>query len=90
VIARDLEHFQTLGWLRVPGAFSADAAAAMCAVIWGALEKVGIIQDDPSTWTKTRPEHSCTFQQVANGACPTPAGIWMVTTPAGSHHPADR
>jgi hypothetical protein len=52
-----LQHFQTSGWIRVRGAFSADAAAAMCTVIWGALSKVGIIRDDPSTWTKTRPEH---------------------------------
>lgn len=53
----DLEHFQTFGWLRVPGAFTADAAAAMRGVIWNALGTVGIIQYDPSTWTKTRPEH---------------------------------
>jgi hypothetical protein len=53
----DLEHFRTFGWIRVQGAFSADAAAAMCDVIWGALGKVGILRDDPSSWTKTRPEH---------------------------------
>ncbi len=29
----------------------------MCSVIWQALGKVGIVRDDPSTWTKTRPEH---------------------------------
>ena len=29
----------------------------MCDVIWGALGKVGILRDDPSSWTKTRPEH---------------------------------
>jgi hypothetical protein len=55
--AADLEHFRTFGWVRVPAAFSADAAAAMCTVIWGALGKVGILRADPSTWTKTRPEH---------------------------------
>jgi hypothetical protein len=52
-----LEHFRKFGWIRVRGAFSADDAAAMCADIWGALAKVGILHDHPSTWTKTRPEH---------------------------------
>ena len=54
---RDLEHFRTFGWVRVQGAFSADAAATMCAVIWAGLGQVGIVRDQPSTWTKTRPEH---------------------------------
>ena len=53
----DLEHFRQFGWIRVRDAFSADAAAAMCNVIWHALGKVGIIRDELSTWTKTRPEH---------------------------------
>jgi hypothetical protein len=52
-----LEHFRTHGWVRIRGAFSADDAAAMCDVIWGALVKVGIRRDDPSTWTNARPEH---------------------------------
>lgn len=55
--ASDLEHFRTHGWVRVPQAFSAEAAAGMCSVIWNALGKAGIVRDDPSTWTKTRPEH---------------------------------
>ncbi|HTB64610.1 MAG TPA: hypothetical protein VK727_00175 [Steroidobacteraceae bacterium] len=53
----DVEHFRTFGWMRVQGAFSTDAASAMCTVIWGALGQVGILRNDPSTWTKTRPEH---------------------------------
>src|ERR1700761_9267321 len=53
----ELEHFRAFGWVRVPGAFSAAAAAAMCTAIWGALAEDGIQRDDPSTWTKTRPEH---------------------------------
>jgi ectoine hydroxylase-related dioxygenase (phytanoyl-CoA dioxygenase family) len=53
----DLEHFQTFGWVRVPGAFSAAAAAAMCDVIWDSLAETGVSRDDPSTWTKTRPEN---------------------------------
>lgn len=52
-----LQHFRTFGWLRIRGAFSADDAAAMCTVIWSALAKVGIHRNDPTTWTKTRPEH---------------------------------
>jgi hypothetical protein len=53
----DPEHFRTFGWVRVRDAFSADAAAAMCTAIWGALAKSGILRNQPSTWTKTRPEH---------------------------------
>jgi hypothetical protein len=49
-----LDHFRQFGWIRVRGAFSAAAAAAMCDVIWHALGKVGIIRDEPATWTKTR------------------------------------
>ena len=52
-----LEHFRTFGWVRIPGAFSAGDAAAMCDVIWAGLAKVGVLRDDPSTWTKERPEH---------------------------------
>jgi hypothetical protein len=57
LLQSDLEHFQTFGWIRVRAAFGADAAAAMCTVIWAALGEVGILRHDPSTWTKTRPEH---------------------------------
>lgn len=53
----ELEHFRTSGWVRVRGAFSSDDAAAMCTVIWNELSKVGIRRDDPSTWTRTRPDH---------------------------------
>jgi hypothetical protein len=52
-----LMHFRTFGWVRVAEAFAAGDAAAMCTVIWGALAEVGIQRSDPSTWTKTRPEH---------------------------------
>lgn len=52
-----LERFRTHGWMRIPAAFSAEDAAAMCDVIWDALAKVGIRRHDPSTWTKSRPEH---------------------------------
>ncbi len=43
--------------MRIPAAFRAEDAAAMCDVIWAALAKVGIRRDDPSTWTTARPEH---------------------------------
>ncbi len=52
-----LEQFETHGWVRVPGAFSASDAAAMRDVTWRALAAIGIRRDDPSTWTKERPEH---------------------------------
>jgi ectoine hydroxylase-related dioxygenase (phytanoyl-CoA dioxygenase family) len=52
-----LEHFRTYGWVRIPAAFSAGAATAMCDVIWAALGKVGLLRNDPSTWTTPRPEH---------------------------------
>ena len=52
-----LEHFRTFGWIRIPAAFSARDAAAMCDVIWAALAKAGIQRDDPSTWRTARPEH---------------------------------
>lgn len=50
-----LEQFRTHGWARVPAAFSAQDAAAMCDVIWAALAEMGIHRDDPSTWTTPRP-----------------------------------
>lgn len=51
------DHFAEHGWLRVPGAFSADDAAAMREVTWRALEEVGIRRDAPSTWNRERPDH---------------------------------
>ena len=53
----ELEHFRTFGWTRVHGAFNTDAAASMRKVIWTALAQVGILREDPATWTRTRPEH---------------------------------
>jgi hypothetical protein len=55
-----LEHFQTHGRVRVRGAFSADEAAEMRDVVWRALESAGIRKDDPTTWSKERPDHLST------------------------------
>jgi hypothetical protein len=52
-----MDHFQIHGWVRVPGAFSADEAAAMREVVWRALDALGIRRDDPATWRKERPDH---------------------------------
>lgn len=52
-----LEHFRTHGWVRIPSAFRAADATAMCDVIWAALAKVGTRRNDPSTWTTARPVH---------------------------------
>ncbi|HEX4906065.1 MAG TPA: phytanoyl-CoA dioxygenase family protein [Acidimicrobiales bacterium] len=52
-----MDHFAEHGWVRIPGAFTADDAAAMRDVTWRALESVGIRRADPSTWTKHRPDH---------------------------------
>lgn len=52
-----LQHFRTYGWVRIPAAFSATDAAAMCDVIWAALAGAGIHRDDRSTWTTPRPVH---------------------------------
>ncbi|HTC44031.1 MAG TPA: phytanoyl-CoA dioxygenase family protein [Steroidobacteraceae bacterium] len=51
------DHFRTHGWLRIPGAFSAQDAARMCDVIWQALAAEGIERANPATWTIARPEH---------------------------------
>jgi hypothetical protein len=51
------EHFEIHGWVRVPGAFSPEAAAAMRDVVWSALRAKGIERDDPTTWTQERPDH---------------------------------
>jgi hypothetical protein len=52
-----LDHFREHGWMRVPGAFAADAAAAMRATVWRALEPSGIRRADRSTWLVERPAH---------------------------------
>ena len=55
--ARESEQFHTHGWLRLPGAFSADEAAAMRDAAWSGLAAQGIMRDDPSTWSMDRPQH---------------------------------
>ena len=50
-----IEHFQEYGWVRVPQAFSAGAAAAMRDAVWHVLANGGIHRDDASTWTLERP-----------------------------------
>src|SRR5688572_33446147 len=52
-----MDHFQTHGWVRIEGAFSAHEAAAMRDVVWRALAAVGVQRDDPTTWRKERPDH---------------------------------
>ena len=52
-----LEHFRVHGWVRIPAAFSAHDASAMCDVVWTALAKAKILRNDPSTWTTARPVH---------------------------------
>lgn len=55
--AEDHTQFDECGWVRIPHAFAADAAAAMRDVVWRALEKRGTLRDDPSTWTVEAPFH---------------------------------
>jgi len=52
-----LTEFLTHGWIRIRGAFSAEQAAAMRDVVWGALATGGILRDDPATWRDERPFH---------------------------------
>ena len=52
-----MNHFQTHGWVRIPGAFSPQEAAAMRDVVWRALAAVSIQRDDPTTWRTERPDH---------------------------------
>ena len=52
-----LDHFDTHGWVRLPGAFSAAEAAAMRDATWAMLEAGGVRRDDPSTWRSERPSH---------------------------------
>ena len=52
-----IEHFHEYGWVRVPQAFSPDAAAAMREAVWHVVAEDGIHCDDPSTWTLERPAH---------------------------------
>ena len=46
------------GWVRVPGAFGVDEAAAMRDVAWTAMKTIhGIDRDDRSTWRMEAPTH---------------------------------
>jgi hypothetical protein len=50
--------FEELGIVRVPGAFDAEAANAMCDVIWRELARqYAIDRDDRSTWRVEAPDH---------------------------------
>ena len=50
--------FLERGWVRIDGAFSADAAAAIRSVTWDAIEKqTSMRRDDPSTWSYEFPDH---------------------------------
>jgi hypothetical protein len=45
------------GWVRVPSAFSREAAEAMQDATWTALERQGIRRDEPATWRNEAPSH---------------------------------
>ena len=53
----DRQHFDTYGFVRVPDAFPAAAAARMRDTVWAALADRGIRRDDPATWTVEAPDH---------------------------------
>jgi hypothetical protein len=58
VAAVDLSGFERDGITRVRGAFSRDAAAAMCDVIWDDLARqYHFDRDDPRTWLNGMPSH---------------------------------
>jgi hypothetical protein len=53
----DRLQFDEWGYVRVTGAFGDDDAAAMRDVVWRALERSGIMRDDPKTWVNEAPSH---------------------------------
>ena len=53
-VMRLLHLFQTYGWARLQGAFSADQAAAMREAVWRVLSRRGIRRDNPATWREER------------------------------------
>jgi hypothetical protein len=54
----DVDGFERDGLVRVPGAFSRAAAAAMCDVIWDDLARqYRFDRDDPRTWLHGSPAH---------------------------------
>jgi hypothetical protein len=56
-VEETVDNFYVHGWMRVPNVFSGDEAAKMRSAAWRLLATFGIIESDPSTWTKERPEH---------------------------------
>jgi hypothetical protein len=53
---RQREHFAERGFVRLPGVFSRDAAAAMERRVWEWLERHhGVRRDDPTSWTLAQP-----------------------------------
>ena len=45
----DLEHFQTHGWVKIPGCFTAEAAHSRTKDVW---TRLGMSPTDKSTWGK--------------------------------------
>jgi hypothetical protein len=89
--AADHTHFDEWGWVRVPGAFSADAAAAMRDVVWRALEKRGTRPDDPSTWTVESPVHLQGLKGAPQfGAVGTTRTLGAITEVLGEEWPRPR
>ena len=53
---RQREHFAERGFVRLPGVFSRDAAAAMERRVWEWLERHhGVRRDDPASWSLAQP-----------------------------------
>jgi len=47
-----VEQFIELGWVKVEEAFPREVALEAQKIVWENVEKRGVIQNDPSTWTK--------------------------------------
>jgi ectoine hydroxylase-related dioxygenase (phytanoyl-CoA dioxygenase family) len=56
-LSASLEHFHEHGWMRLPQAIDAAAAAEMRDLVWAELAADGILRKDPATWRVERPAH---------------------------------
>jgi hypothetical protein len=89
----ELEHFADRGYVRLTGAFTSDEASAMRDVVWTALERDGILRDDPKTWTVEAPSHLQHLKSHrafrAVGSRRTVAAIDQLLGAGAWQHPSD-
>lgn len=87
---REIEHFIECGWVKLEEAFTRVDALAVQDVVWGHVEKLGILRNDRSTWGQDMVHLKETYDDDPVQRCMTPRFAGAVEDLVGAGRWRDR